>query len=240
MPAERLSRFTLLIHGLLLVVEVGVIHAGRAGHEHVAVPGDVHEGAVRRRGLILVELTDVSEENRRREVALDVRLLEGLNLAGEDVVDPELGSVHRLCGGGDLVEREQGRLRAGAHRRHTERAPERLDEVLELGKLPHHVRGMPCTSRMAGRFSASWHLDCVSWVSTSAVLPELAFLLKVEVKGVGMVSGDGSGSRERANARSRSVGRGAGGKFLRQISREGSSRSRVRSERSRPRSPPAA
>ena len=72
---------------------------------------------------------------------------------------------------------------------------------------------MPCTSRMAGRFSASWHLDCVSWVSTSAVLPELAFLLKVEVKGVGMVSGDGSGSRERANARSRSVGRGAGGEI---------------------------
>ena len=60
--------------------------------------------------------------------------------------------------------------------------------------------------RLSMRFESSfgsvdryccWMLN----MSTSAVLPELAFLLKMEVKGVGMVSGDGSGvegTRERA------------------------------------------
>ena len=79
--------------------------------------------------------------------------------------------------------------------------PSALMKSLSSGSFLTMSVNMPCTSRMAGRFSASWHLDCVSWVSTSAVLPELAFLLKVEVKGVGRVSGDGSGvegTRERA------------------------------------------
>ena len=138
-PAERLPGLARLADGLLLVVQVGVVHAGRAGDEHVAEPGDVHERAVRRRGLILVQLADVAEQDGRREVALDVRLLEGLDLAREHVIHGELRAVLALGRDADLVQRQQGRLRAGAHRRDAQRATELLDEVAQLGELLDHV-----------------------------------------------------------------------------------------------------
>ena len=137
---ESLSRLTLLIESLLLVVEVGVIDAGRARDEHVHVTGHVHQSTVCGGGLISVELADVAEEDGRGKVALDVSLLEGLNLAREDVVDAELLAVLNLGGVADLVEREEGRLGAGAHGGHADGPSESLDQPLQLGELLDHVR----------------------------------------------------------------------------------------------------
>ena len=97
---ERLSGLASVVQTLLLVVEVGVVDAGGAGHEEVAVAGDLDEAAVGRRGLLVAELADVAEEDGRREVALDVGLLEGLDLAGEGVLDLQLAA--RL--GNDSIE----------------------------------------------------------------------------------------------------------------------------------------
>ena len=89
---EGLSGLAAVVEALLLVVEVGVVDAGGAGHEEVAVPGDLDEAAVGRRGLLVAELADVAEEDGRREVALDVGLLEGLDLAGEGVLNLKLAA----------------------------------------------------------------------------------------------------------------------------------------------------
>ena len=89
---EGLSGLAAVVEALLLVVEVGVVDAGGAGHEEVAVPGDLDEAAVGRRGLLVAELADVAEEDGRREVALDVGLLEGLDLAGEGVLHLQLAA----------------------------------------------------------------------------------------------------------------------------------------------------
>ena len=137
---ERLAGLARVLQTLLLVVEVGVIDAGRTRDEHVHVTRHVHQRPVGGGGLILVELADIAEEDGRGKVALDVSLLEGLNLAREDVVDAQLLAVLGVGGVGDLVEREEGRLGAGAHRGHPDGPAQRLDQLLKLGELLDHVR----------------------------------------------------------------------------------------------------
>lgn len=44
------------------------------------------------------ELSDVSKQNRRRKVAFDVRLLERLDLAGEDMINLQVDVVLRSDG----------------------------------------------------------------------------------------------------------------------------------------------
>jgi hypothetical protein len=63
-------------------------------------------------GTLLAQLGHIPKEDRRREVALDVSLLERLDLTGENMVEPESKAVLRLDRLSHHAEREQRRLGA--------------------------------------------------------------------------------------------------------------------------------
>ena len=144
--APRLAALALLVDALLVVGEVRVVDARRAGDEQVARvaravrAGHAHLRAVGRRRERLGELADVAEEHGRLEVALDVRLLVRLDLAREDVLDGQLRAERGRARLRDHLEREQQALGARAHRRDAQRpARERLGELLDRGRALHEV-----------------------------------------------------------------------------------------------------
>ena len=73
---EGLARLALLVDALLRV-QIRVVHARRARDQDVHVARHRAHRAARGRRRLAVELADVAEEQRRREVPLDVGLLEG-------------------------------------------------------------------------------------------------------------------------------------------------------------------
>ena len=79
-PGEGLPGLPAVVEPLLLVVQIGIVDAGGARHQQVAVPGDVHEAAVRRGGLLVPQFANVPEEDRRGEVPLDVGLQGGSSI----------------------------------------------------------------------------------------------------------------------------------------------------------------
>mmetsp|Transcript_14813 Transcript_14813/g.35286 ORF Transcript_14813/g.35286 Transcript_14813/m.35286 type:complete len:337 (-) Transcript_14813:390-1400(-) len=137
---ERLPGLSLRIDVLLLVVEVAVIDTGRAGNEEVHIPRHVHKRSVGGERLFAPELTDVPEEDWRREIALDVALLVVLDLAAEDVLDLKAQLALVLAGLREHLQGKQRALRPAAHGRHAKRPLEVPNKLLELRAPPNHVR----------------------------------------------------------------------------------------------------
>lgn len=120
--SERPTGFTIRFDVLLLVVKVGIVDTRctgdedlpesgwtrmTAGQTHVNITRHGDERSIGRVCPFLPELCHIAEQDGRRKVALNVRLLEWFDLAGEDVVKSKSQSVLRLDGFGDHVERQQ-------------------------------------------------------------------------------------------------------------------------------------
>ena len=91
------------------------MRGGPVAITHIHVTGYGHDGTIGRMRLLLSKLGNISEQHRRCKVPFDVRLLERLNLAREDMVECERLAVLLLDCLGDHVEGKQRRLGTASH-----------------------------------------------------------------------------------------------------------------------------
>ena len=68
------------------------------------------------------QFSNISEENRRRKIPFDVRLLERLDFARENVFNVQFHSKELFRSVGNLIERKQRRFSSRTHRRYTQRS----------------------------------------------------------------------------------------------------------------------
>jgi len=157
-PSERLPGFTLRVQSLAFVVQVGVINARSTRHQHVDVVGHINLGAVSCGGLVTTQFTNVSEEDGRRKVSLNVRLLERFDFAREHVVDRQPSAIELLGGVTNLVEREKRRLGAGAHRRDANRSLHGCQEGFHTGnaryEIDKHLTNFPDNRQVLGELDS--------------------------------------------------------------------------------------
>jgi hypothetical protein len=75
---------------------------------YINIAGDLNEGPISGMSLLSAQLGYVTEKNGWGKVSFNVRLLERFNLAGENMIKLELGSVLRVDRLGNHVESKQG------------------------------------------------------------------------------------------------------------------------------------